>query len=147
MEKDKCGFITIYHKLDCYDERYDNSCECNEKTGTNIKERFFQIDGKKEGKYELYFSNGDIGIECFYINNKIEGVHKSYWGDNHVIEEYYYINNKKEGEYKKYYYNGNIWVKCNYSNNKLNGEYISFKENENGIIIQERIYINDKIII
>ena len=41
------GVITTFHKKDCIKEYY---CECSEEEGMNIKERYFQINGKIEGE-------------------------------------------------------------------------------------------------
>ena len=72
----------------------------------NLKEEFFEINGKKEGILKLYYKNGNI----MSIRN--------------------YVNNKLNGEYERYYENGNIYEICNYVNGKLNGEYKLFYENK-----------------
>ena len=88
------GVITTFHKKDCDDELY---CKCSEEEGMNIKERYFQINGKIEGEYISYYVNGNVDNKCFYKNDKIEG------------------------EKISYYSNGNVYKKCTYQNGKIEG--------------------------
>jgi antitoxin component YwqK of YwqJK toxin-antitoxin module len=57
---------------------------------TELKEEYYEVNGKIEGVYKSYFENGNIDIICNYINGKLNG------------------------EYKSYHSNGQLYIICNY---------------------------------
>ena len=42
----KCGLFTTFHKDSC---KYEYCCNCSEKEGNQIKDKFFQMSGAIEG--------------------------------------------------------------------------------------------------
>ena len=108
----KSGVITTFHKDDCKEKYY---YICSEEEGTNIKERYFHINGKIEGEKISYFVNGSIFEKCFYQNGKIEGEKIEYWPNGNIYEKCSYINGKTEGEFIVYLPNGSIFEKCTIS--------------------------------
>ena len=46
---------------------------------TILKEEYFQLNGKKNGIYREYYSNGQIKIEVNYIDDEKNGIKKSYY--------------------------------------------------------------------
>ena len=90
-----CGVIRTYHRGDC-DYNYDH-CDCNESSGTKIKEEYFQNNGKIEGEYKRYHINGQLYEICNYINDRKNGEYKEYYDNGQLREICNYIDGKKEG--------------------------------------------------
>ena len=68
-------------------------------------EEFYQIDGKKEGTFEIYYENGQLSLRQNFKNDINDGVSESYYengqlesrenyklGKNIEISEYYHEN-------------------------------------------------------
>ena len=85
-ETNQSSFITIY-----YDQE-----------NTQLKEKYFQINGKKEGTYIMNFESG----KPYKISNYVDGL----------------LN----GKYQDFYANGNRHRICNYVDGKIVGEYKSY---------------------
>jgi antitoxin component YwqK of YwqJK toxin-antitoxin module len=60
-----------------------------------LKEEWFEINGKKEGYYKRYYSNGQIWCICFYIGDNKNGEYKSYDEYGDLIKQSIYENGKK----------------------------------------------------
>ena len=69
---------------------------------TQLKEKYFQINGKKDGEYIMNFENGNP----YEISNYVDGV--------------------RNGQYQDFYDNGNLHRVCNYVDGKIVGEYKSY---------------------
>ena len=83
--------ITTFHKKECDD---DWCCNCSEEEGINIHEKYFQINGKKEGEYISYYWNGNVFSKCTYQNGKIEGEYISYCADGRIFLKLFYQNDE-----------------------------------------------------
>ena len=67
--------------------------------------------GKKEGYWEEYWDNGQLGSKGSYINGKKEGIWEGYWINGQLGSKGSYNNGKKEGIWEYYYDNGQLWFK------------------------------------
>ena len=64
---------------------------------------YYIIDGKKEGEYIKYYTNGNISSKCNYIDDK------------------------REGEWKYYRNNGQLSLISNYINDKITDDKINLE--------------------
>ena len=62
------------------------------------------------GVYREYFDKEqtELKSEVFMMNGKREGIYKSYWSNGQLYEEVNYIDGKRNGIYKRYHYNGQL---------------------------------------
>lgn len=94
---------------------------------TEIKNRNYHYfddgQGRKQGEYKEWWSNGRLGTHCFYINNVMHGEFKE-WHDNGLKwVECFYVNGNQHGEYKLWWQNGQLKVHAMFVNGKRHGEY------------------------
>jgi antitoxin component YwqK of YwqJK toxin-antitoxin module len=85
-------------------------------------------NGKKNGKYESFFSNGKHRQITNYVDDLIQGESTSYFDSGEVALHANYINSCIEGESIIYYqpengFNGQPKYVCNKKNGKIEGEY------------------------
>jgi antitoxin component YwqK of YwqJK toxin-antitoxin module len=59
-----------------YDDDNDDNDDNEDKT--ELKEEYFEIDGKKEGIYKKYIHKNKLNCVCNYVNNKLNGECKYY---------------------------------------------------------------------
>jgi uncharacterized protein len=160
--------LFIPRKLNADDSRYSEWNNAQPiKDGIRINQ--YDIEGNKQGYWELYYSNGKLEYKGSYLNGLRDGYFEEYYSNgkiflkgsyvngnlNGLFEEYYFSNGKLEskGNYKDgkedgiwfyYYERGGVEVKANYSNGYLNGERILY--NTNGKISDKQYWENDKLI-
>jgi len=65
---------------------------------------YYEIDGKRDGRYRKWFDDGQLFERCYYKNDELDG------------------------EYKRWHYNGPLAVHTYYKSNKLDGEYKTWNE-------------------
>jgi len=58
---------------------------------------YFDNLGHKQGRYVCYYDNGKILQECFYIDGKLEGDFKKYYTDGHLEKHDKYKKGNKHG--------------------------------------------------
>jgi antitoxin component YwqK of YwqJK toxin-antitoxin module len=83
----------------------------------NISEEITFKDGKKDGPYKHYNSDGIVIKECNYIDGLLEG--------KHIIRNYT---------------NGKIYIEEHYKQNLLHGSYKQW--DEEGNLVREQEYVN-----
>jgi antitoxin component YwqK of YwqJK toxin-antitoxin module len=66
------------------------------------------VNGKQEGLWERYHSNGNLYIRCNYKNDKLEGFYEEYYWNGNIAHRINFKYGKREGLYEEYYDNGNI---------------------------------------
>lgn len=84
------------------------------------------VNGKKEGKYKVLNSNGDMSGELNFVNDQVEGLQKYYDPKGRLIEEKHYTNGMLNGKRTTYFENGNIELIENYKDDKLHGISTSY---------------------
>ncbi len=92
----------------------------------------YEINGKKEGTYKEYYTNGKISKICNYVDDKLNGEHKVF-STSGLFNICNYVNGKKNGEYKQYFtsQSQNLYYSCNYINDLRNGVEKKYHQNGN----------------
>jgi len=112
---------------------------------TKLKEKYFIMNGKREGKYEFFdYNTANILLEEYYINNMKEGISKYYDNKNNVFLETNYINNKKHGIETEYYNNGIIKSTTEYDYTKYGKDGRQKEYDNNGNLIKETTWLLDR---
>jgi uncharacterized protein len=99
---------------------------------TLIREKYTILNGKKEGIYELYYSNGTIDIRCKYVQGVLSGEYRS------RDKICYYIDGKLHGECLNTY----TKTKINYIDGKIDtyNEYYESSRLDNGDFQFNKLY-------
>jgi antitoxin component YwqK of YwqJK toxin-antitoxin module len=94
-------------------------------------ELYFEDEhGKKQGEYKWrWYSNGQLGIHCFYVDGNIHGEYKWWYSNGQLATHCYYADGKRHGEYKEWYSNGQTWVHCFFVDGNRHGESKSWHPN------------------
>ncbi|WP_010522516.1 toxin-antitoxin system YwqK family antitoxin [Aquimarina agarivorans] len=91
------------------------------KIDTLITYKSTYVEGKKDGKEEKFFFNGDLAASKFYANGKKQGIHRSWWNKKQLKSEYQF---NKKGKYhgvvREWYGNGQLLKEYHY----VNGEEV-----------------------
>ena len=85
-------------------------------------------NGKKEGKWVNYHSNGQLRIKENYKNGKLDGAWVEFHDDGQLAFKGNYKNGKSEGACVAYYSNGQLRLKGNYKNGESEGAWVGFEE-------------------
>ena len=87
-------------------------------------------NGKKEGPWVYYYSNGQLSYKVTYKDNKKEGrwVHY-YFLNGQVSSRGDYKDGKKDGTWVYYHSNGQLSYKVTYKDNKKDGPYVNYYDN------------------
>ena len=100
-----------------------------------LKEEYFEVDGKKEGPYKFYHENGELWMIGNYVNGELEGEFRKY-DNEETCEIRNFKNGKYDGNYKIYhlYYNvkaplDKIKLEFTYVNGKKKSETIWYEKN------------------
>ena len=85
-------------------------------------------NGKKEGTWLTYYSNGNLYLNDKYKNGKLDGICENYWENGNLQMKIEYKNGKAEGFVIGYWENGDVWEKGHYKNDTKEGYWISFND-------------------
>ncbi len=125
------------------------------------------VDGKKEGIWRSYYTDGSLKSEITYVHGKKYGLAKTYFENGNIAEEGVWLEDKWVNKYKAYYRNGKLSYVWNYNeygtrsgyqkyyyengNLKIEGGWVDGKENgiireyyEDGSLRCEKIFHNGK---
>ncbi len=129
-----------------------------------LKAKWYEDEnGLRNGKYEEWYDNGNLKIECMFKDNEIidylkkynenglldsssnfyDGVEKiiNYYPNEKPLSISYNIEGIRQGKHLIYYENGNLLKEANYKDGKLDG--IVKEYYENGNIHRNKSYINN----
>ena len=116
------------------------------------REEYVMKDGKLEGTFKSWDTNGRLVEESEYKNNLLDGVQKSFYNNGNIKTEISYVEGKKQGPTKNWYQDGKQSSETEFKDNKVIGSTsfypngtIRMKEtlNENtGVLITEAFYTN-----
>jgi antitoxin component YwqK of YwqJK toxin-antitoxin module len=95
-------------------EYYDGSSE--------LLSEYFEINGKKEGVFKGYYSNGQLSLITLYVDGKKNGESKSYYPNGKLSIIGTFIDDKENGEYKQYDYEGTLVKSCIYKNGVIESD-------------------------
>ncbi len=87
--------------------------------GTILREKYFQLNNKKEGEYIEYYKNGNIYRVCNYTDGKLNGTYKIYYESGQLKAICNHIDGKINGKYKQYQANGELFCIYEYDNHKI----------------------------
>lgn len=135
-----------------YDEKGNVQSSKIYKNGIIIGSGIVKKNGKKDGKWNLYYDSGKKRAEGKFIN----GIKIGYWKyfyKNGLLENEgnYALNGKQDGLWKEYFNHGGICEEINYFQGLYDGIFIAYNDTGKVIIkghykedyeIGEWIYIN-----
>ena len=129
--------IKKYHKN-------DNLADVQFFTSNGVIESKGMMKGKKrEGKWLFYHADGKtVMSEEHYKNGKLEGSYKTFYSNGEATEITSYKNGLQHGNYKKYSIKGFLYQDFNYANGMLNGLATYFSR-KTGDIIKKGPYKDD----
>jgi len=112
-------------------------------TSEGAKDKLITLkESIKEGKYEEYYSNGQVSLTGNNKNGKLDGPVKKYYNSGELKAEVNYLDGDKNSQEIDYYRNGKVWQKANYEKGKLQGIYVSYFKN--GKLSDSIKYLNGK---
>ena len=123
----------------------DDTLQKNEfvRTGEKIEEIRYK-NGKRDGKYNLWYANGEKKSEGQYTNGIKEG-HWTFWYDNGVVrDEGDYVNDKENGLWLGRYWSGEKSHERFFHGGKLHG--INTFYNDDGTIQFQVEYLDGRYI-
>lgn len=111
-----------------YSREYNKSCECFEiknhfDSGQLSAHSFETETGKKVGKEEIFYPNGQLQYQRSWTNNQLDGVGKHYFRDGKLYFEEYHDKGKKVGTWKYYDQAGELTATVSYKGNGSDGTY------------------------
>jgi antitoxin component YwqK of YwqJK toxin-antitoxin module len=146
--------FTAKKKGGVYDS--DNGVKYEYHWGDVVKTKYTLKNGKLNGEYKTYYSNGKLEVSLNFINDKKEGEAKAYYEDGSLKKHSYYSNDLENGKVVNYDLNGQISSEYFMKEGELNGlakNYIDGKlDNETEYIMgkangmhKEYVYDGTKI--
>jgi len=89
----------------------------------------YYLNGKKDGLWEKYYSNGQLNSKVKYIKGKKNGLWEEYYYNGQLESKVNYINGKKDGLWEEYHENGQLWSQGKYIVGRKTGkwEYFDYK--------------------
>ena len=126
------------------------------------------IDGKKHGRFTLWYENGQKLLETNYKDGKQDGKWTAWHENGQKAGEGHYKDDKPEGKLTSWHENGQKASEAHYKDGVENGKFTDWYENgqkswertikdgwfdgivtkwdESGQIISEKLYANEKCI-
>ena len=118
------------------------------------REEFVMKDGKLDGIFKLWDTNGRLIEESEYENNLLNGVQKSFYSNGNVKMEVSYVNGQKSGPTKSWYKNGNQSSETEFLDNKIIGSTSFYQDGSirmketmepSGLMLTEAFYENGQL--
>ena len=72
-----------------------------------ILRAYFEVEGKLEGQYQLYYPGGNVESECYYFEGKLHGPSRFFSENGDCISETWFYQDKKEGNRRDAIFRGN----------------------------------------
>jgi antitoxin component YwqK of YwqJK toxin-antitoxin module len=106
----------FYHNFvpTIYKHHYNNNLKIPQTL--KLKEKY--VLSTYTGKYDAWYANGYVEIQCKYRNGLIHGTYNSWHNNGQKLTECNYVKGQKNGIYTRYQYDGHI----EYVNVYKNGE-------------------------
>ena len=80
------------------------------------------VKGKKEGKEQQFYLNGDLAVERFYTQGKKSGTHRAWWNNKQPKFIHHYDNiGNFVGAQREWYSNGQMNKEFNYREGQEEG--------------------------
>ena len=97
-----------------YSEGKRNGKEQSLYSDGNVAEEIIWENGLKNGHWKQYFSNGQLKSTAIYVNNKLEGAFTAFTPDGITSIEGVYRNDAPDGDWKRYNEDGNLIITIKY---------------------------------
>ncbi|MGL4674656.1 MAG: hypothetical protein ACRCXK_07330, partial [Wohlfahrtiimonas sp.] len=85
------------------------------------REEYVMKDGKLEGSFKSWDTNGRLVEESEYKNNLLDGVQKNFYTNGNIKTEISYVEGKKQGPTKNWYQDGKQSSETEFKDNKVVG--------------------------
>jgi len=105
--------------------------------GKNILIEENYKNGKRDGKYKVYYKTGKPAEISHYKNGKLDGNFKRYSDTNILIEDLNYNSGTMHGALKYFDLKGNLTVDGFYTNGKKTGDWTYYS---NGNAVSEKAF-------
>ena len=116
----------LVYRNDLYYEKFTNVPFSGEVTG---QEQGSFKNGKRDGAWVFYWSNGQLESKGNFEHGKREGHWVFYWSSGELSYKGNYENGFREGAWVGYHVNGQLSWKGNYKNSQHEGFWVSYEEN------------------
>lgn len=100
--------------------------------------------GKKQGHWIRNYPDGSIMYDGYFIDDKPAGEFKRYYEDGKLKSLMTFSKNGSEASASLFYQNGFIASKGKYLNQLKEGTWQFFSDSEEGLLISDEEYLNDK---
>ena len=84
--------------------------------GTIKEQGCLDEGGMRQGKWTVFFRDGQTQVESTYLNDKVHGVFKRYHDNGNLAIESHYVRGENEGLWKEFYPSGMIKEESIYKN-------------------------------
>jgi len=106
-----------------------------------LREKGSYKEGRKDGKWEEYYSDGSLKNESHLKEGKLEGTRKTYFTSGKTESEVNYKNSEKHGKELRYdYKDGKLRVDANYIDGKPDGKQTRHISSNTGDYVQIEHY-------
>lgn len=85
--------------------------------------------GKKQGKEEIFYSDGELWEVNHYNRGVLSGMHQKWYSNGELAIQVKYVNGKKEGLQEEWYDSGVKWTEINFKNGVEEGPYKRYYKN------------------
>jgi antitoxin component YwqK of YwqJK toxin-antitoxin module len=96
-------------------------------------EEGYYVNGRKEGIWTKFFSNGQAQLKGTYRNNRPEGDYTRYYSNGQIAEQGEFQSNRYKGALVRYHQNGHVAYRANFNNQGQESGKVSYYH-ENGKI-------------
>ncbi len=93
---------------------------------TQKVEEGYYVDGRKEGTWIKYFSNGGVQLKGTYNNNRPEGPYTRYYPNGKIAEQGEFKANGYKGLLLRYHDNGQLAYRANFNNQGQESGKVSY---------------------
>jgi len=105
-------------QINQYDMEGNKQGYWEEYDGDNMEKGNY-VDGKEEGLWETYYSNGNLMYKGPYKNGLKDGIWELYWFNGKLAEKGSYVNNDADGIWEYYNEDGSLKERGLYKYDKL----------------------------
>ena len=97
-----------------------------DKNGALTGKGNYNNEGKRQGSWEWYYTNGKIKETVAYDNGSANGINKTWYDNGKPQVHAMYKDNKLDGEYLFYIKSGALKQKKYFESDQLEGKYIAY---------------------
>lgn len=97
--------------------------------GEVMAESIQYVNGKRQGKFQKWFPDGNLSFEASYANGLLDGTTKTWWKNGNLRSEAHYSKGISNGIQKQWYKSGSIFKEMTIVNGKEEGLQKAWREN------------------